>query len=72
MLTIAEAQKRTEQFLTQQILEALRTVECELPSFNTEPRALDLAAAARAKVEIRHVRGAPDAAISSAPLTTNC
>ena len=32
MLTIAEAQKRTEQFLTGQVLEALQTVEYELPS----------------------------------------
>ena len=61
MLTIAEAQKRTEQFLTSQMLEALRTVEYELPSFDTEPRALDLATAARSQVEIRHVRGASDA-----------
>jgi hypothetical protein len=61
MLTIAEAQKRTEQFLTAQMLDALRTVEYELPSFDTEPRSLDLATAARSRVEIRHVRGASDA-----------
>jgi hypothetical protein len=61
MLTMAEAQKRTEQFLTGQMLEALRAVEYELPSFDTEPRALELAAAARSQVEIRHVRGASDA-----------
>lgn len=61
MLTIAEAQRRTEQFLTGQMLEALRAVEYELPSFDTEPRELDLAAAARSRVEIRHVRGASDA-----------
>jgi hypothetical protein len=61
MLTIAEAQTRTEQFLTGQMLQALRTVEYELPSFDAEPRDLDLAAAARSQVAIRHVRGAPDA-----------
>lgn len=61
MLTIAEAQKRTEQFLTGQVLEALQTVEYELPSFDAEPRDTDLASAARARVEIRHVRGASDA-----------
>ncbi|HZT89353.1 MAG TPA: hypothetical protein VFA12_15370 [Stellaceae bacterium] len=61
MLTIAEAQRRTEEFLTEQMLEALRTVEYELPSFDTAPPETDLAAAARARVELRHVRGAADA-----------
>jgi hypothetical protein len=61
MLTIAEAQKRTEQFLTGQMLEALRAVEYELPSFDLEPREADLGTAARAQVEIRHVRRASDA-----------
>jgi hypothetical protein len=61
MLTIAEAQRRTEEFLTGQMLEALRAVEYELPSFDTEPRQTALAAAARGQVEIRHVRGAADA-----------
>jgi hypothetical protein len=42
------------------MLEAPRTVEYELPSFDEEPRVLDLAAA-RSRVEIRHFRGAPDA-----------
>ena len=40
MLTIAEAQRRTEQFLTEQMLEALRAVEYELPSFVGRCRAL--------------------------------
>jgi len=61
MLTFAEAQLRTEQFLTGQMLEALRTVEYELPSFDSEPVDVDLATAARGAVEIRHVRGASDA-----------
>jgi hypothetical protein len=61
MLTIAEAERRTECFLTGQMLEALRTVEYDLPSFDTEPREVCLSAAARARVEIRHVRGASDA-----------
>src|SRR6267142_2759109 len=61
MLTIAEAQRRTEDFLTGQMLEALRAVEYTLPSFDTEPREITLCAAARGRVEIRHVRGAFDA-----------
>src|SRR3954447_8103944 len=61
MLTIAEAQRRTEDFLTGQMLEALRAVEYELPSFDIEPREMELAAASRARVAIRHVRGAADA-----------
>ena len=61
MLTIAEAQKRTEQFLTGQMLEALRAVEYDLPSFDTEPVDVELADVARSRVEIRHVRGASDA-----------
>jgi hypothetical protein len=62
MLTIAEAQQRTECFLTVQMLEALHAVEYEAPSFDTEPREVRLADAARSRVQIRHVRGAPDAA----------
>ena len=61
MLTMAEAQRRTEDFLTGQMLEALRAVEYELPSFDTEPREVALATAARGRVEIRHVPGASDA-----------
>jgi hypothetical protein len=63
VLTIAEAQKRIEVFLAEQMLEALRAVEYKLPSFDAEPveLELELAAAARSQVEIRHVRGAPDA-----------
>src|SRR5256714_14391442 len=61
MLTIAEAQRRTEDFLTGQMLEALRAVEYELPSFDTEPRETSLGAAAHGQVAIRHVRGASDA-----------
>ena len=61
MLTIAEAQRRTEDFLTGQMLEALRAVEYELPSFDTEPREISLGAAAHGQVAIRHVRGASDA-----------
>lgn len=61
MLTIAEAQQRTEDFLTGQMLEALQAVEYELPSFDAEPREVSLRTAARASVQIRHVRGAADA-----------
>src|SRR6201981_3514633 len=61
MLTINEAQRQTELFLTGQMLEALRAVEYELPSFDSQLHDVDLAAAARARVGIRHVRGASDA-----------
>jgi hypothetical protein len=61
MLTIAEAQRRTELFLTSQMFEALHAVEYELPSFDTEAREVQLADVARSRVEIRHVRGASDA-----------
>lgn len=61
MLTVVEALRHTEEFLTGQMLEALRTVEYELPSFDAAPVDTDLAAVARGRVEIRHVRDAPDA-----------
>jgi len=51
MLTIAEAHGCTELFLTGQMLEALRAVEYELPSFDTEPVAVELADVARSRVE---------------------
>jgi hypothetical protein len=61
MLTIVESQRRTEEFLTGQMLDALRAVEYQLPSFDTEPVDLALGQAALGQVEIRHVRGASDA-----------
>jgi hypothetical protein len=61
MLTISEAQLRTELFLTGQMVEALRAVKYELPSFDTQLQDVDLAAVARARIEIRHVRGASGA-----------
>jgi hypothetical protein len=61
MLTLAEAQRRTEEFLTGQMLEALKAVEYRLPSFDAEPVEIALADAALGGVEIRHVRGASDA-----------
>jgi hypothetical protein len=60
MLTIGEAQRRTEQFLTEQMLDALHKVEYELPRFDTEPVEVSLDEAARSRVELRHVRGASD------------
>src|SRR5215216_3754066 len=61
MLTIGEAQRRTEEFLTGQMLDALRSVEYQLPSFDTEPVEATIAEMARGRVEIRHVSGASDA-----------
>ena len=54
MLTIAEAQRQTELFLTGQMFEALQAVEYELPSFDAEPHedADLLLRAARQRVEI--------------------
>ena len=61
MLTIADAQQRTEEFLTDQMLQALRSVEYEIPSFESAPIDTMLAAATRGTVDIRHVHGASDA-----------
>src|ERR1700739_482869 len=61
MLTIAEAQQRTELFLPGQMIEALEAVEYELPSFETETGEVQLGDVARSRVQIRHVRGASDA-----------
>src|ERR1700747_1909098 len=61
MFTIAEAKSRAEFFLTGQMLEALRAVEYEMPSFDTEPVDVELADVARSRVEILHVPGASDA-----------
>jgi len=44
------------------MIEALRAVEYELPSFDAEPREVQLVDAARSRVQVRHVRGASDAA----------
>ena len=44
------------------MLEALRAVEDEMPSFDEEPGDVELPNMARAGVEIRDVRGASDAA----------
>jgi hypothetical protein len=43
------------------MLEALRGVDYQVPSFDAEPRDVELSDMARAGVEIRHVRGASDA-----------
>jgi hypothetical protein len=61
MLSIIEAQQRTERFLTVQMLEALQAIEYALPSFDTEAREVRLADVARSRIQIRHVRGASDA-----------
>jgi hypothetical protein len=59
-MNVATAQERTEEFLTGQMLHALKAVEYALPGFNVEPVTLALNEAARAKVAHRHVRGASD------------
>ena len=70
MLTISEAQRRTELFLTGQMLEALRAVEYELPKFDTELHDVDLAS-------VRASRSAMCAALptllfSSTPSARSC
>jgi hypothetical protein len=72
MLTIAEAQQRTELFLTGQMIEALQAVEYELPSFETEPRDLHLSDAARSRVQIRMCAALRMPLISSTALAMNC
>jgi hypothetical protein len=72
MLTISEAQRRTELFLTGQMLEALRAVEYELPSFDTELHDVDLAAVARARVEIAMCAALPTLLFSSTPSARSC
>ena len=66
MLTIAEAQRRTELFLTVQMLEALRAVEYELPSFDTEPVDVDLGRVSRARAS----RSATCAALLTRPISS--
>ena len=60
-MTLEEAQRRVTEFLTQQMLQALRAVEYDIPPFDTEPGQTSLAEAARAEVAVRHVVGASDA-----------
>jgi hypothetical protein len=60
-LTIAEAQRRTEEFLARQMLAALSAVDYELPSFDGERKDVELIDAARTHVDVRHVRGTSDA-----------
>ena len=71
MLTIRGA-AADRGFLTGQMLEALRAVEYELPSFDTEPVDVELADVARSRVEIRHVRGASDATYIVRLSATSC
>src|SRR4051812_13098 len=62
IMTIEDVQRRVEEFLTGQMLHALHAVEYELPRFGAEPSQVpDLASASRARVAVRHVRGASDA-----------
>ena len=59
-LTVAEAQRRVEAFLTEQMPEALRAIEYRLAPFDTEPSAERLADCALGEVKLRHVVGASD------------
>ena len=59
-LTLETAQRRVEDFLTCQLLEAFRATEYEVPPFDADPPEIDMLAARRSQVELRHVRGASD------------
>ena len=59
-MRIEEAKRRVEDFLTGQMLEALRATEYELPRFDAAPQDVAMADAVRSRVELRHVRGASD------------
>ena len=59
-MTVAEAQRRVEAFLTGQMVEALQAIEYRLPPFDGDPGVASLADAALGKVAIRHVVGASD------------
>ncbi|HET8728847.1 MAG TPA: hypothetical protein VFO41_15185 [Alphaproteobacteria bacterium] len=58
---IADVQIRVEGFLTGQMVAALRAVDYDRPRFAEPPRETALEDAARARVAVRHVRGASDA-----------
>jgi len=59
MLTTGQAKKRTEAFLVGQMLEALRTVDYEVPSFDAEPR--------DAELSNRRARGSKSAMFAAHP-----
>jgi hypothetical protein len=59
-LTVAEAQRRIEDFLTEQMPEALRAIEYRLAPFDSEPSPDSLADCALGRVKLRHVVGASD------------
>ena len=59
--TIEEAQRRTEQFLTEQMPHALHAVDYAWPRFDELPQPITLADVQRARVQFRHARGASDA-----------
>jgi squalene cyclase len=72
MLTIAEAQQRTELFLTGQMIGAVQAVDYELPSFETETREVQLSDAARARVQSATCTALRMPLTSSTALATNC
>jgi len=61
-MSAAEAQARTEAFLTRTMRDALRTVDFAAPAFADEAEAVELQAAARARVTLRHLKGSAECA----------
>ncbi|WP_207478049.1 hypothetical protein [Arenibaculum pallidiluteum] len=60
-MTLDDARRETEDFLTRQMVEAFRTVEYALPEPREDPDFADLQSLGRARVELAHARGASDA-----------
>jgi hypothetical protein len=60
-MTLEDALKETEEFLTRQMPRSLRAVEYDMPDPSAEPLPVDLDAAAHAEIALSHVRGASDA-----------
>lgn len=60
-MTVEKAQRRVSDFLTGQMVQALRAVEYSQPRFDTHPSHVALQDAAKAEVAVRHVEGASDA-----------
>jgi hypothetical protein len=57
-MSVAEAQRRVEGFLTEQMRDALRAIEYRLTPFDAEPSGERLADCALGEVKLRHVVGA--------------
>lgn len=55
----AQTEQRIDQFLTSRVTEALRAVDQAMPDFADAPVLPTVAEIARARIRVRHARGAP-------------